>query len=141
MDVRQITTQHLADDGGRAKGNAKQAEGLRPLFGIGEQHLYEGDGLRHHERGTHSLEEAGLDQLETRCRKATETREEGKQKHSPEEHFLTAEMVAGPAAGDEEGGIAQQVAGDDELHLAIGAVYPLFDGGDGDVDDKDVDHG
>ena len=60
--------------------------------------------------------------------------------HAAQEQPAAPEGVAEPPAEDQQHGVRDGVAGDDHLQSGGAGVQVAVDGGQGDVDDEEVDH-
>lgn len=100
-----------------------------------------GQHLRQHQRGGGPLCHARPDERPGGRREAAGERGEPERRHADQEEPPSAEHVPEPPAEDEQHGVREPVPGDDQLQQRRSGGQVVVDGGQGDVDDEEVDQG
>ncbi len=114
---------------------AERAAPFRPL----EELLDEPDHLGVEEAARDALDDPGDDEPGRGGREPGGRAREGEEPEAEDEDRLATSDVAEPTRGNEDEPEREGVAGDDPLQLALRAAEPGANGGQGDVDDADVE--
>ncbi len=136
--------QHAAEDLAErhAPGQHRRVEAECPgAGGAGEGALQQAHHLGHHQRRAGALEQPEGDQPAGGRGEAAGERGGGEGGEAELEEPAVAVPGAEAGAGDEQDGVGDGVAGDDQLQGGPGGAQVGADGGDRDVDDGDVEHG
>ncbi len=134
----QHAAHHLAGDG--AAGQHGRVGAQRPGPGRALEALLDhAHDLRDHRRRARPLDQPGADQESERRGQPAGQRGRGEGEHPGEEHPPPAEDVPQPGPGDQQRGVADGVPRHHELQAGAGPVQGPADGGQGDVDDRDIE--
>ena len=138
VEVEEDAAEDLAGDRAEADRHAEEREHPRPLLGreVGGQ---EGEDLGDHGGGAEALGQAGGHQHHAVGRDAGDQGGDGEDAEPDGEHPAAPDQVTQAGTGDEAGGIAERVSGDDHLQDGGGRVEIVLDAGGGDVDHEDVE--
>lgn len=139
VGLDQRAAEDLAERGGRSTRDAEHRHRAGPVL-ASEQTADGGEHLRSHRGGRGALDDPGGEQHTDGRRKSADQRHQGEADEAGEEHPLAAEAVAEAAADDEQGGVGDAVAADDELELARVRVQVGADRGQRHVDDEEGEH-
>ena len=138
-----VTGEHAsgqqADGGGPGADAAPDAEGFVALGALGE-HVHD-DGQRggQHERRPEALDAPHDDQEGVTGGQGAGERGPGEHCRARHQKAPTAQEVSGPPAEQQEAAEGERVSGDHPLQVSFGEVELAADGGEGDVDDRQVD--
>ncbi len=129
-----------ADGRGDADDGAEHAEGPAALA-PGEHLLDEGGDLRGDQTARDALHQTGDHQPQAGLGRPAGGGGQGEEGESGHEDRPAAPGVAEASGRDEEKAEGEGVTGEHPLEIGLGSVEALPDGGEGDVDDGDVQQG
>ena len=116
------------------------ADGAAAIL-FGEGCADDGEAARSQQRGAHTLNGAGDDELMDRLRESACSRGEGKDSDPCHEDTPAAEEISRGASDENECAEEQAVGLHDPLHVDYGGFEAGLQRGQGDVDDRAVDEG
>ncbi|MGX1252899.1 hypothetical protein RKD48_005410 [Streptomyces ambofaciens] len=134
----QDAAQDLSGHHRQAGGRPVQAHGLRAP-GTGRGRLDGRQHLRQHRGGRGALRHPCRHQRPGVRRETAGQRGQAEGRHAAQEQAAPAEEVTEPAAQDQQDGVRHPVSGDDEFQDRLVRGEVRADGGQGDVDDEEVD--